>query len=47
MIMNILPGQIVKLIEFMGKNTFVCASYKEWKVGTGVLRQGGVTSGIL
>ena len=46
-----LPGQIINLIEFMGKNTFVCISYEgslsdKWKVGKGV-RQGGVTSGIL
>ena len=46
-----LPGQIVSLIEFMGKNIFVCTSYEgclshEWKVGNGV-RQGGITSGIL
>ena len=45
-----LPGQIVNLIDFMGKNTFICTSYQaclsdEWKVGNGV-RQGGVTSGI-
>ena len=46
-----LPGEIVNLIEVMGKNTFVCISYEgclsdEWKVGNGV-RQGGVTSSIL
>ena len=45
-----LPWQIVNLIEFMGKNTFVCTSYKiclsnKWKLGNRV-RQGGVTSGI-
>ena len=39
-----LPGKIVSLIEFMGKNTFVCTFYEgclsdKWKVGNGV-RQG-------
>ena len=46
-----LPGQIVKLIAFMGKNTFVCTSYEgclsdEWKLGNGIC-QGGIASGII
>ena len=44
-------GQVRALIEFMGKNTFVCSPYggqlsDEWKVKNGVL-QGGIISGIL
>ena len=44
-----LPGLIVVLSEFMGKNTFVCPTYEgslndEWKVGNGV-RQWVITSG--
>ena len=46
-----LPDQIVNLIEFIGKNTFVCSSYEgclndEWKEANGI-RLRGITSGIL
>ena len=45
------PGQFIALIDFVGKNTFVCTSYAgylndEWKVRNGV-RQGGILPGIL
>ena len=38
---NDLPGQVIALIDFMCKNTFVCTSYggqlgDEWNVKNGV-----------
>ena len=46
-----LPGQVIAVIDFMCKNTFVCTSHggqlsDEWNVKSGV-RQGGISSGIL
>ena len=46
-----LPGQVIALINFMCKNTFVCTSYggqlsDEWNVTNGV-RQGSISSGII
>ena len=45
-----LPGQVIALVDFMCKNTFVCTFYRgelsdEWNVMSGV-RQGGFSSGI-
>ena len=46
-----LPGQVIALIDFMCKNTFVCTSHggqlnDEWNVKNGV-RQGSISSGII
>ena len=39
------PGQFIALIDFMGRNTFVCTPYggqlnDEWSVEDGVRQQG-------